>query len=102
MSNCKVGDMAEYIGPSEYRRGHIFEVIAQAGPGCTVTLPNGKRSTVHAELCWVVKAYVPVRADFCGGGYDYSEYGVCLDSRLRPIRQPEQPVTTDVPEEITA
>ena len=81
MSNVKAGQMAEIIGG--LNKGGIVEVLRV----------SKYYSELNGELSWEVKTAWPllfVRGELKG---THGTKGVNRDSRLRPIRPPEQPET---------
>lgn len=91
MSNCKVDDMAVKVAGKDHV-GLVVKIIRVSEhwtqfDGC---------------LCWMCKCAWPVMVT--EGGVIKGFYGevAIKDAQLRPIRPPEQPVTTDHPEEASA
>lgn len=92
--NCKPGDMAEVIGCNPLIpevTGTIVTVLRSAGV-----------EPLYGPEWWCMPAW-PIRA-MRGTATTKPMLGEIIfpDSELRPIRPPETPVTTDVPEELTA
>lgn len=100
--NVKAGDMAVAVTNDHLYANLIFDVLHLAPIGVKFNLPDGTPHSVVAANHWVVKPIVPTTALFSSGKRKPATFGVVPDFKLRPIRPPEEPVTTDKPEEITA
>ena len=100
--NCKPGDMAVAINGGPLYENMIFEVISLAPVGVCFKLPDGyMHDPASTHPSWIIKAITPIPAPVNGGSKRLTVYGVGADSRLRPIRPPETPVTETRDEELT-
>jgi hypothetical protein len=87
--NCKPGDLAVIVSGSKTNpqiAGMFCEVLYLA-PSGNFRFPNGVTAPDRVrEASWLIKFATRIPVHYLDGVYRPSEYAVCIDSKLRPIR----------------
>jgi hypothetical protein len=105
--NCKPGDLANIVGPTNDYLGALVEVL-HAAPVGEFKLPDGFRAYGRSTDAWVIRFLSEPQKVGTVLGTRLAQFASVRDSYLRPIRPSEAPDETlawkDIPSlnEVTA